>query len=286
VGWANPFPEAKRVAVIVISPDDGAWVDGVRAERLEDIRDALAVRGGSARDADGASLLHVVIVADERVAWGVVLWMMQVATDECVASRHVHFAVRHRSSCERGVISMNLPVDRGLRATPQTAEIIPVSRVSAFAVDRGDRSASSVDALAEAVAQRVSILPDSVVLFETPPPYGSRVPCGIALRVLDALQRSTSRVGLGGPAPPFPKWEYVSESLTELIRERRASDTVVVLKLRDGTVDLDDLESTSDGTVGPNDPATPMPDGPPPSAIAPALMRVLETPELPMIQDD
>src|SRR5262245_14769572 len=75
---AKQLPTGPTVTTLVLSTKAGVSLDGTPADTLHELESLLLARSASRRmrHADGASRLHVIVQADERMPWGVVCWAL------------------------------------------------------------------------------------------------------------------------------------------------------------------------------------------------------------------
>ena len=110
---SGPWPRPIR---IVVSKDAGLRIDG-KAVDIRGLSKALfvATLGTHAtRHPMGPSRRNVVILADRRVRWREVQWVMQACADPSVRLWRLHFATAGPDGGKR-VLPAHLPIDRGVK---------------------------------------------------------------------------------------------------------------------------------------------------------------------------
>jgi hypothetical protein len=250
VAGASPLPPSARTITVTISPAEGVFVDGKPVGRIDDLRDALVARASALpREPDGSSTADLVVGADVKTPWAIVQWTLQAGSDWHAMLYRIHFAVTHRGSGERGVISQRLPkdVDRGYR--PWVPTVPGPLQLVLFGREAGDPT--TPEALYTAAKRDVAATPDrEAVIDARAAPGGDRIPYGFVVHALDALRRAgVHHIQFTG-ATPAPKGETIPQSMTRLLA---APVRGPIVKIR-GVV------------VRPDASDLPIPDGPAPSA--------------------
>jgi len=91
-----------------------------RPTDLDGLREVLTVETEGTHDASRPSKLserHVVLLADRRVRWRMVQWVLQACADPEIRLYRIHFAMAGEDGGFR-VMSVFLPIDRGLGLAP------------------------------------------------------------------------------------------------------------------------------------------------------------------------
>jgi biopolymer transport protein ExbD len=258
VSSAEALPAAKRSMAIALSTHLGVNVEGQPVRTVAAMRDAMKARAAALpREPDGLSTAEAVILADADMPWPVVLWAMQTCADPAVKAYKIHFGVRHRASGELGVLSAELPKDRG-HPGDRVGEAPPAPiKVRLFGRDSG-RPAQPEAVYHELVRRRAAGEKAPVVEISAPPPHGSRVRYGFVMGILDAVRRAGyARVTFEGA--PMPRGDPAggagqADLEDELRRLVRQPAGVPIVRI-DGTE-----------VVGTDPPPEPIPDGPGPVA--------------------
>lgn len=118
----GPWPRPIRIAV---TKDAKLRLDGVPVT-LDDLVRNLgeATRGTHATGLPlRPSLRFVVILADRRIRWREVQWVMQACADPSVRLYRLNFAVTGPGG-DRRILPATLPVDRGLAGLPFEEEVV------------------------------------------------------------------------------------------------------------------------------------------------------------------
>lgn len=282
VTQAGPAPKAEESIVVAITPTDGVTVDGQVAATLSDLKTAIEARAAKGkRDPDGASLLHLVVRAEEEAAWIATLWTLQIAAAPPARIERIHFAVKHKASGEEGVISTQLPKDKGLAALMAAAST-PTLRVAVTARDDEKLKATMPEAVYAAVKAAVEKEPKTQIEIEAPPPRTPAVRHGTVVRILDAVLRAgAANVQFVGAAFPARKKGAAEEELKALLTRLAAMPRGSVwVKVGGEALVTDEAkppEPIPDGTApsqakgaAPEEVGIPEADEPPPDTVPPA----------------
>lgn len=231
LGIAPPEPDA---IVLYVTADGRILLDGDESLSWGDLQRELASRTADPewRKADGTSRHVLLLNIDTSVPWIVVQWILTAAAGPDVNVTRIFFGVRGRASEARGAIGCGVPADHGIRCSQEFIEEPPAFSVAVLARPHAPRSdPEALFPRMDAILRGAGHPPQLVLVLRTPWPYGSRVPAGFVIQILDvAIRAGVTDVLFGGSGAPLPPEGSDIEWMTRVVGEVKAENAVPYIK--------------------------------------------------------
>lgn len=222
VGTLDPAPRGEHVIPVTVTRDGAVHARGKSDLSLIDLRRELEAATNRAdwREPDRSSKCILVVYADAALPWVVAQCILFVAADPTVGIHQIGFAAHPRDTEEVGVLALMLPKDRGIQATRQFVDELPVLRVKMFQGEGPAADPEAVGPVLEALWTKMGRSPNAKVRLEFPRSGGVGVPTGIVLQTLDvAVRTGLTDVVFRGPALPAQDVVESAARLREHVRE-------------------------------------------------------------------